>query len=241
MSELAIKGGDPVRRAAFARFPEFDDEELSGLREVLESGVWGGYHPKVKEFEQAFAAFLGSKYGITAANGTVTLETALLAAGVGPGDEVIVPPISFVATATAVLRVGAVPVFVDVDPSTINIDPSKVAEVVNENTRAIIPVHFAGHPADMDAIMSIAERHDLKVIEDCAHAHGATWNDKPVGSFGTSGRSVSRLRRISPLARAASLPSTTMSSPSLHVQFATKADAQAVRGTNTSALGRTTE
>ena len=187
MSELAIKGGDPVRRAAFARFPEFDDEGLSGLREVLESGVWGGYHPKVKEFEQAFAAFQGSKYGITAANGTVTLETALLAAGVGPGDEVIVPPISFVATATAVLRVGAVPVFVDVDPSTINIDPSKVAEVVNENTRAIIPVHFAGHPADMDAIMSIAERHDLKVIEDCAHAHGATWNDKPVGSFGDFG------------------------------------------------------
>jgi dTDP-4-amino-4,6-dideoxygalactose transaminase len=187
MSELAIKGGKPIRRAPFARFPEFDENELNGLREVLESGVWGGYNPKVKEFEDAFAAFQGSKYGITAANGTVTLEAALLAAGVGPGDEVIVPPISFVATATAVLRVGAMPVFVDVDPSTINIDPSKVAEVVNENTRAIIPVHFAGHPADMDAIMSIAERHDLKVIEDCAHAHGATWNDKPVGSFGDFG------------------------------------------------------
>lgn len=187
MNQLAINGGEPVRRGPFARFPAFDEKELSALREVLESGVWGGYNPKVKEFEEAFTRFQGSSFGITAANGTVTLETALLACGVGKGDEVIVPPISFVATATAVLRVGAVPVFVDIQESTCNMDPQKTAAAVTERTRAIIPVHFGGQPADMDAFMSIAERHSLAVIEDCAHAHGATWNSRPVGSIGDFG------------------------------------------------------
>jgi dTDP-4-amino-4,6-dideoxygalactose transaminase len=124
---------------------------------------------------------------VTAANGTVTLEAALLAAGIRAGDEVIVPPISFIATATAVLRIGAVPVFADIDESTYNLDPARLNEAVTERTRAIIPVHFAGQPADMDAIIEIAEQHDLVVIEDCAHAHGATWRGKRVGSFGTFG------------------------------------------------------
>ena len=187
MVELAINGGEPVRRKAFAQFPTFDERELSALEEVLESGIWGGYNPKVKEFEQAFADFQGARFGITAVNGTVTLEAALQAAGIGEGDEVIVPPISFIATATAVLRVGAVPVFVDVDGSTCNLDPAKVGEAITERTRGIIPVHFAGQPADMDALMGIAERHQLVVIEDCAHAHGASWNGKSVGSFGDFG------------------------------------------------------
>jgi dTDP-4-amino-4,6-dideoxygalactose transaminase len=187
MGELAINGGEPVRRGAFAQFPAFDERELSALKEVLESGVWGGYNPKVKEFEQAFAGFQGARFGITAVNGTVTLEAALQAAGIGEGDEVIVPPISFIATATAVLRVGAVPVFVDIDGFTCNLDPAKVGEAITERTRAIIPVHFAGQPADMDALMGLAERHQLVVIEDCAHAHGASWKGKSVGSFGDFG------------------------------------------------------
>ena len=187
MSKLAINGGEPVRRTQFAQFPAFDERELSALKEVLESGIWGGYNPKVKEFEQAFADFQGARHGITAANGTVTLEVALQAAGIGEGDEVIVPPISFIATATAVLRIGAVPVFVDIDGSTCNLDPMKVSEAITPRTRAIIPVHFAGQPADMDALTGIAERHQLSMIEDCAHAHGASWKSKSVGGFGDFG------------------------------------------------------
>jgi len=187
MSQLAILGGEPVRRRPFARWPQFDDGERAALLDVLESGVWGGYSPKVAEFERAFADSHGARYGVTAANGTVTLEAALLAAGVRAGDEVIVPPISFIATATAVLRVGAVPVFTDIDESTYNLNPERVRGAITERTRAVIPVHFAGQPADMDAIVEIAERHGLIVLEDCAHAHGATWRGRRVGSFGAFG------------------------------------------------------
>lgn len=187
MAQLAIFGGEPIRSKPFARWPQFDEREKSALMEVLESGVWGGYNSQVAEFEQVFATFHETKYGVTAANGTVTLETALLAAGIRAGDEVIVPPISFIATATAVLRVGAVPVFADIDEATYNLDPTRIRAAITERTRAIIPVHFAGQPADLDAIIEIAERHDLIVIEDCAHAHGATWRGRRVGSFGTFG------------------------------------------------------
>ena len=187
MTRLAIFGGEPVRRKPFARWPQFDEREKAALMEVLESGVWGGYSPKVAEFERAFAEFHEAKYGVTAANGTVTLEAALNAAGVRAGDEVIVPPISFIATATAVLRVGAAPVFADIDESTYNLDPARAREAVTERTRAIIPVHFAGQPADMDALIELAERRDLVVIEDCAHAHGATWRGRRVGGFGAFG------------------------------------------------------
>ena len=186
MTKLAIHGGEPIRKRPFAAFPEFDDRELAGLREVLESRVWGGYHPKVAEFEENFAKFHKAGFGVSAANGTVTLETALAAAGVGKGDEVIVPPISFVATATSVLRVGATPVFVDVNESC-NLDQALTAAAVTGRTKAIIPVHFAGQPADIDSFLEIADKHGLVVIEDCAHAHGATWRGRPVGSFGDFG------------------------------------------------------
>ena len=187
MSRLAISGGHPIRNKPFARWPVFDERERAALTEVLESGVWGGYSPKVKEFEETFAEFHEMRYGVTAANGTVTLEAALTASGVGAGDEVIVPPISFIATATAVLRIGAVPVFADIDDATCNLDPVRIEEAITPRTRAIIPVHFAGQPADLDAIMEIAQRHDLRVIEDCAHAHGAGWRGRKVGSFGDFG------------------------------------------------------
>jgi dTDP-4-amino-4,6-dideoxygalactose transaminase len=187
MENLAIFGGVPVRQQPFAAFPAFDEREEAALLEVLHSGQWGGYNPKVKEFERAFADFHSSRFGITAANGTVTLETALLASNIGPGDEVIVPPISFIATATAVLRVGATPVFADIDRQTSNIDPRRIRERITNRTRALIPVHFAGQPADMDEILKIAAEQSLVVIEDCAHAHGATWRGKSVGSMGDVG------------------------------------------------------
>jgi dTDP-4-amino-4,6-dideoxygalactose transaminase len=133
------------------------------------------------------AAALGVSFGIAVANGTVSLEIALAAAGVRPGDEVIVPPISFVASATAIARVGAVPVFADVDPQTINLDPRRAADAITERTSAIVLVHFAGCPADLDAFMALcAERH-LTLIEDCAHAPGAVWWGRPVGGSGAFG------------------------------------------------------
>ena len=183
MSKLAILGGTPVRTRPFAKWPIYDDREKAALISTLESGAWGGYNPNVRQFEEAFAAFHQVPYAVSASNGTVTLEGALGAAGIGPGDEVIVPPISFIATATCVLRVGATPVFADIGRD-YNIDPLRVAEALTPRTRAIIPVHFAGRPADMDNLATIAKGFNLTVIEDAAHAHGAIWKDRPVGGLG---------------------------------------------------------
>lgn len=183
MSILAIAGGVPGRRDAFARWPIFDERERVALVEVLESRSWGGYNSKIKEFEEAFAAFHQARYAVSASNGTVTLEGALLAAGIGPGDEVIVPPITFIATATAALRAGATPVFADIGPD-YNIDPKRVEEAISERSRAIVVVHFAGRPVDMDAIAELAAKHHLLVVEDAAHAHGASWRGRPVGTLG---------------------------------------------------------
>jgi dTDP-4-amino-4,6-dideoxygalactose transaminase len=180
-------GGEPIRTKHFTRWPVYDEREKAALIEVLESGVWGGFSPKISEFERAFAAYHGAAHGVAASNGTVTLEAALFAAGIQAGDEVIVPAISFVATATAVLRVGAVPVFVDIDPGTYNIVPAQIEEAISDRTRAIMPVHFAGQLADMDAVQSIAARHGLIVIEDAAHAHGSSWRGRRAGSFGEFG------------------------------------------------------
>ncbi len=142
---------------------------------------------KLVEFQGAFAEMQGAKYGIACANGTGALEIALRALEVGPGDEVIVPAYSFIATASAVLMVNAVPIFVDIDYDTFNLDPKRVEEAITTKTKAIIPVHFAGQAADMDALMTIAELHDLSVLEDAAHAHGATWNGQGLGTIGRLG------------------------------------------------------
>ena len=129
----------------------------------------------------------GANYGIGCSTGTAALEIALKALGIGPGDEVIVPPYSFIATATAVLIVNAVPVFCDIDPDTYNLDPKSFERAITPRTKAVIPVHFAGMAADMDAILSIAERNGLAVLEDAAHAHGATWKNRGLGSIGNAG------------------------------------------------------
>jgi dTDP-4-amino-4,6-dideoxygalactose transaminase len=184
---LALLGGAPVLAEEPPAWPFFDESDRRALLDVLESRVWGGYHEAVGELERRFADFHGARYGIAMANGTVSLETALSASGIRPGDEVIVPPITFIATATAIARVGAVPVFVDVDPQTINLDPERVALAINERTRALVVVHFAGCPADLDRLAEICQQHGLVMIEDCAHAHGAEWRNQRVGSFGHFG------------------------------------------------------
>ncbi len=157
------------------------------LDEVLSSINWGGYHPIVAQFEKQFAAFQQCAHGISAMNGTITLEMALEALGIGTGDEVIVPAISFIATATAVSRVGATPVFVDIERDTFNIDPERVREAIGPKTKAIIPVHFGGPMADMDSLRRIAADELLAIVEDAAHAHGSEWNGKRAGSFGAFG------------------------------------------------------
>src|SRR5687768_2605674 len=186
-TRLALLGGSAAVSRQPPAWPIFDDSDRNALNAVMESRIWGGYHESVGELERQFAAYHGAAHGIALANGTVSLEIALSAAGIKPGDEVIVPPITFVASATAVSRIGAVPVFVDIDPETINLNPQEVAVHINERTRAIVVVHFAGHPVDLDRFTELCDQHGLVLIEDCAHAHGAEWHRRRVGSFGSFG------------------------------------------------------
>ena len=184
---LAILGGPRAVTQPPPTWPEVNDDDRRALLDVLDSRVWGGYHPAVSELERTMASMHGAEFGIAVANGTLSLEIALVAAGVRRGDEVIVPPISFVASATAIARVGAVPVFVDVDPDTINLHPQRTADAITERTRAIVLVHFAGCPADLDRFVELCRERQLALIEDCAHAPGAIWQGRPVGSFGAFG------------------------------------------------------
>lgn len=185
---LALHGGPPVRTRPFTQWPVFDTVEEARLLKTLRSGRWGRLDgSEVAEFEARFAAMHGCKYGIAVANGTVSLRIALLAAGLRAEDEVIVPPYTFLSTASAVVEANAVPVFADIDLETFNLDPGAVEAAITSRTKAIIPVHFAGQCADMDSIMAISARHGLTVIEDAAHAHGAVDGSRPAGSLGHAG------------------------------------------------------
>ena len=187
---LAVDGGKPVRRQPFPAWPVHDEREIEALREVVETGNWGGFpspNVQAKQFAAAFAEHQTAQYGICTASGTTALEVALKAAGVQPGDEVIMPALTFVATAAAPMYMGAVPVFVDIDPDTWCIDPGLAEAAVTERTRAILPVHLGSRIADMDAITDIARRHGLRVIEDCSHMHGGFWQGRGVGSIGDLG------------------------------------------------------
>jgi len=166
----------------------FDGSDEARVLEALRSGKWGRLAgDQVDQFEQRFAAMHGCRYGIAMVNGTVTLRIALMAAGLQAEDEVIVPTYTFLSTATAVVEANAVPVFVDVDLATFNLDPAAVQAAITPRTRAVVPVHFAGQTADLDAIRDIAARHDLFVLEDAAHAHGARHWERPAGSVGHAG------------------------------------------------------
>ncbi len=188
MEKLGINGGTPVRTTPFPLWPDFDDTERQLILEVLDSRQWWATQgTKVKEFEKQWGDFHGTEPAIAVTNGSHTLELALLALDVGAGDEVIVPNWTFVATASAVLMVNAIPVLVDVELGTGCIDPVAVEAAITPRTRAVIAVHIAGHPSDMDALSKICKKHGLALIEDCAHAHGSSWNNKPVGTLGDAG------------------------------------------------------
>ena len=190
MPELAINGGTPVRSTDYPAWPVVDDEVVAAVTDVVRSGEWGGFpEPGVNggAFEEAFAAYQGAAHGVLMMNGTVTMEVACKALDIGWGDEVIVPALTFAATAYAPMAAGAIPVFVDVTPDTWTIDPDLVEAAITERTRAIMPVHLGHQMADMDRIMEIAGKHGLAVIEDCAHAPGQRWRDQGAGSFGEFG------------------------------------------------------
>lgn len=186
--QLALDGGTPVRSRPWPQWPVFDETEEQAIIDVVRSGKWWSVEgTKVREFEQAFARFQDAQFAVCVTNGTAALEVALWAAHIGCGDEVIVPPYTFVATATAVLSVGATPVFVDVEEESLNIDPAQIESAITPRTRAIIPVHIAGCPANMDGVLEVARKHNLLVIEDAAQAHAAEWKGTKVGALGDMG------------------------------------------------------
>ncbi|MCE7058487.1 DegT/DnrJ/EryC1/StrS aminotransferase family protein [Dyadobacter sp. CY343] len=186
--KLAIHGGPKSIDKNF-NWPIYDEAEVNAVAEIVASGKWGNPDcgDAIARFEAEFAAYCGSKYAITCVNGSVSLRLALIACGVKPGDEVIVPPYTFITTASSVIECNCVPVFVDIDPDTYNISPAAIEAAITPRTKVIIPVHFGGLACDMDAIMSIAKKYNQKVIEDAAHAHGAEYKGKKLGSIGHVG------------------------------------------------------
>ncbi len=188
MSEaLAINSGRPVISKPFPDWPIWGEPEKQAVQAAIESGVWGVGGTSLVEFSKRFAEFQHVNHVLPVANGTVAIEMALESLDIRCGDEVIVPDYTFVATAMAPLRLGIKPILVDVDPGTFNMNPDLVEAAITGKTRAILPVHFGGHPCDMKQIMHIADRYGLMVIEDCAHAHGAHLGGKYAGSFGEIG------------------------------------------------------
>jgi dTDP-4-amino-4,6-dideoxygalactose transaminase len=190
MSQLAILGGPKTRTEPYPEWPVWDQRDIDAVTEVIKSGRWGGFPypgPKTAELARKFVEMQGGGYAVPMANGTVTMEVACRAANIGWGDEVIVPAYTFQATAAAPMAAGAIPVIVDVDPNTYCLDPKAAEQAITSKTKAIIPVHLGHQMADMDAIMALAERYNLIVIEDCAHAHGAKWNGQGAGTIGHFG------------------------------------------------------
>jgi dTDP-4-amino-4,6-dideoxygalactose transaminase len=190
MAELALRGGTPVRPQGYPAWPVHDERDAEAAAEVVRGGRWGGFPepgPLAADFAERFADYQGSRFGVVMANGTVTMEVALKALGIGWGDEVIVPALTFAATPYAAMAAGALPVFCDVLDGTLTIDPDQVEAAVTPRTRAIMPVHLGHQMADMDRLTEIARRHSLAVVEDCAHAHGQRWRDRGAGSFGEFG------------------------------------------------------
>jgi len=188
MEKLAILGGEPIKSTPFPAWPQYDEGERAALMEVLDSRVWWRTPgTQTLAFEKEFAAYHQAKHGIAVTNGTAALEVVIAALGIGPGDEVIVPDFTFVATASCVMACGALPVMVDVLADTYCIDPALVEAAITPRTRAIIAVHMAGHPADLDALIAIARNRGIYLVEDSAHAHGSEWKGRKIGALGDIG------------------------------------------------------
>ncbi|MCQ2380046.1 MAG: DegT/DnrJ/EryC1/StrS family aminotransferase [Victivallaceae bacterium] len=189
MEKLAIDGGKKVFEtpANIPSWPPVYEDTAEEIKALYLSHAWSFYGKKEVEFNNEFAKYTGAKHCAMMANGTVTLEVAMQALGIGPGDEVIVPAYTWIATGEAVVVCGATPVIVDIDPETFCIDTDRIEEAITSRTKAIIPVHLYGSMSDMDRVMEIAKKHNLFVIEDCAHAHGGEWNGRHVGTIGDVG------------------------------------------------------
>jgi dTDP-4-amino-4,6-dideoxygalactose transaminase len=185
MGKLAINGGKAHRQKPFPDWPVHGERERELLLEVLESGKWW-FGDKVHEFEAKFAEYHQARYGITTSNGTASLQISLQALEVAD-DEVIIPAYTFIATATCIMQLGAVPVFIDIDPETYCMDPARIEEAITDRTKVIMPVHFGGRPTDMDGVLKVANLHNLRVVEDAAQAHSAEWNGHKVGAIGDCG------------------------------------------------------
>jgi L-glutamine:2-deoxy-scyllo-inosose/3-amino-2,3-dideoxy-scyllo-inosose aminotransferase len=184
---LAISGGTPVAQWEAPRWPVSGPEEERRLLQVLHDGPWAGSGPMERRFGDAWASFCGSRFCILTTGGTTALQLALEALDIGYGDEVLVPGTTWQATAVAVVDVNAVPVLVDVEPDTWCLDPEAAEAAITPRTRALMAVHTFGRMADLDALRSVAQRHGLAIIEDCAHAHGARWRDRGAGTVGDVG------------------------------------------------------
>jgi dTDP-4-amino-4,6-dideoxygalactose transaminase len=193
MNALALTGGPAtasgLRESSGAWPRAVDAEAQARVLHVLESGHWGRLHPDsyAEQFETAFAAFQQARHGIAVANGTVSLQLILRCLNIGIGDEVIVPALTFIATASAVAEVGAIPIFVDAHPETLTIDPDAAAAAITRRTRAIIGVHYGGFPIDFDRLLPLAAEHGIHLIEDAAHAQGTQWRGTGVGALGAFG------------------------------------------------------
>jgi dTDP-4-amino-4,6-dideoxygalactose transaminase len=190
MTKLAAFGGEPIRYEKYPTWPVFDDRDIDAVIQTVKSGRWGSSPfpgPNTALLAQKFAELQGGGFAVPMMNGTITMEIALRAAGIGWGDEVIVPSYTFAATAYAPMAAGAIPIIVDIDPETYCIDPVEIEKGITQKTKAIIIVHLAAQMTDMDAVMDIANRHQLVVIEDSAHAHGAQWRGMGSGTIGDFG------------------------------------------------------
>ncbi len=191
MPKLALHGGDPVGEAlTVPNWPQSTEQSKANVLDAVESGAWCRSYDDaewVDRFEESFGAYHDATHAIGVANGTVAIELALRMLDVQPGDEVLVPPYTFIATASAVTSVGAVPRFVDVDPRTYNVDAAAIADAVTDRTVGVIGVHIAGYPMDFDALLPVVREHDLFLIEDAAHAQGTEWNGRKVGAIGDVG------------------------------------------------------
>lgn len=186
--QLAVQGGTPLRTRTWPQWPEWDEEDAAAVAEVVRSGKWfAGSGEKNREFAEQYAALHQARHAVPCCNGTQALELALRAAGVKAGDEVITSPYTFIATASAIVQVNGVPVFADVDAGSLNLDPASAEAAITERTRAIVAVHVAGCPADLDAFSDLARRRGLVLIEDAAQAHRAEWDGRPVGAIGDAG------------------------------------------------------
>lgn len=183
MSTLAILGGTPLRTKPWPRWPVGGPEEERNVIEVLRGPDWR-WGPWVKKFEEAYAKWLDATHAVSCANGTVAIEVALLALGIGAGDEVITTPFTFMATTSSILKVNAIPVFADINEATGNLDPDDVVRYITPRTKAILPVHVAGLPVDIDRFDEIGRKHGIPIVYDSAHGWASQWLGKGIGAYG---------------------------------------------------------